>query len=272
MTKQAYPEYKVEDIGPVEAAELLMANTHNRNLRQRVVNTYAQDMRDGAWQENGESIKIATDGTVVDGQHRLHAIVESETKHRVLVVRGLSMATQETVDGGAKRTFSDVLRLRGEANYVSLAAAVRRVHLWKSGARRLQAGRQTPSTTQLLHTLEAHPELRHTVQLTALVTSHVPITMGVLSLCHWLFGQIDVDDCEFFFARLKDGVGLMERDPVYVLRRTVINAQTDRSRLVETQMTAFVIKAWNAYREGRQIQVLAFRPGGANPEKFPEPK
>lgn len=269
--QQTYPAYGVQDIGPDEAKEILLGNTHNRHLRSRVVNMYADDMRSGAWRENGESIKIAVDGTVLDGQHRLHAIVESQTRHRVLVVTGLPMETQETVDGGAKRKFADVLKLRGEVNCVGLAAAVRRVHLWEAGGRRGLRGGVNPTTTQMLTTLEKYPELRRSVQITALVGTHVPLPTSVLSLCHFLFERLDYEDTEFFFARLRDGVNLDQTDPIYVLRRTVVNANTDRSRLVETQMIALVIKAWNAYREGRSIQVLSFKPGGSSPEKFPEP-
>ena len=32
-----------------------------------------------------------------------------------------------------------------------------------------------------------------------------------------------------------------------------------------------VIKAWNAYRNGDELRLLRFKPGGANPEKFPMP-
>lgn len=272
MTTQNYPTYEVEDIDPVRAEEILSRNTHNRTVRGRVVRAYAEDMRNGAWQENGESIKLAVDGTVVDGQHRLHAIVESETKHRVLVVRGLPMETQETVDGGAKRKFSDVLKLREEPRYVALASVTRRCLLWDQGYRGRESHRTPPTVAQMLAFIEAHPEVRRSTEVAASVSAHAPLSASIVGLCHWLFEDLDFEDAEFFFGRIKDGVGLTERDPVYVLRRTLANARTDRSRLLENQATAFVIKAWNAYREGRQIQFLAFRPGGANPEKFPEPK
>lgn len=273
MTEQEqYPAYRVEIISPDTARELLTYNTHNRNIRGRVIAAYAVDMAAGNWRENGESIKLAKDGTVLDGQHRLHAIIESDTSQRMLVVRGLPMETQETVDGGAKRKFADVLKLRKETRYISIAALARGVHLWQIGHRGRGTGRYVPTTSQLLATLDEFPDIRYSAEVIDSVHLHIPIHKSILGLCHWLFNRIDADDCAFFFDRLKDGAGLMANDPIAVLRRTVIDNMHERSRLSGTVVLAYVIKAWNAYREGREIALLKYRQGGAKPEQFPEPK
>ena len=85
--------------------EWLGFNTHNRNLRQRQCSASCTstrpDMEAGNWQWNGESIKFAEDGTLLDGQHRLAAIAESGVTLPVLVVRGLPNETQETAVDGA---------------------------------------------------------------------------------------------------------------------------------------------------------------------------
>lgn len=281
-TKQpAGPTYDVEDIDPVAAKELLVGNTHNRSLRWRVVDMYAEDMRAGNWQENGESIKITPDGTVVDGQHRLHAIVDSGTTQRMLVIRNLPMETQTVIDTGAKRTFADVLKLRGEPHYNTVAAVARRVDLWQRGIRTTK-GNFVASNTQLLATLDAYPDIRVSSEVGASVRAHVPITAAALGLTHWVFSHLPTRDAEdltqlsedvkTFFDRLADGADLSVNHPVYVLRRTAIEGSHTKSRINESIMTAYVIKAWNAYRAGRTISLLRYRPGGANPETFPEPE
>lgn len=267
----AQPSYEALDIDPDLAREMLGHNTHNRNLRYRTVGAYAADMAAGKWRDNGETIKIAVDGTVIDGQHRLSAIIESETKQRMLVVRNLPMQVQETVDAGIKRTFGDVLKLRGETDTMNLAAACRRAVMWESGER-ARGGSFVATTAQMLEVLGRHSSLRYSITVSASVRRHLPIQGSVLSLCHWLFSQIDNEDCDAFFERLKDGAGLEPQHPVAVLRRTVIDNMTAKSRITEAVMTAYVIKAWNAYRDGRDISFLRFRPGGANPDVFPEPQ
>lgn len=266
------PTYEVVDITPDKAREMLAYNTHNRNLRGRVVAAYAEDMRMGGWAEDGQSVKFAADGALLDGQHRLAAVIEADVPVRMLVVRNLPNEAQENMDTQAKRTFGDVLKLRGEDRFIALAAAARRVHLWETGFRKKGSGQISPTNRQMLQTLDKYPWLRSTVSVSESVRQHVPIHGSILALCHWLFVQIDADDCNHFFSRLADGVNLAEGDPIHVLRRTVFKENTDRSRIADTVLLAYVIKAWNAFREGRKISILRYRPGGANPEAFPEPQ
>ena len=64
-------------VTPELAAEWLTHNTHNRGLKPIAIKRFAEDMTTGDWQWNGESIRFAADGTLLDGQNRLHAIVDS---------------------------------------------------------------------------------------------------------------------------------------------------------------------------------------------------
>jgi len=271
------PDYQLVDITPELATEWLRSNTHNRNLRQRVVGSYATDMAAGAWVEDGQSIKFSTDGVLLDGQHRLAAIAKAGVTIRMLVVRGLPDSTQDTMDTGAKRTMADVLKLRGEANYVALASALLRVHQWQNGARR-SIGRGNspdvrPTHRQLLQLLQDQPEIRRSAEIGVRVRNALPMPSGCTALCHWLFSRIDQGDTAFFFARLIDGAGLQTDDAVYALRRSAeLNAKDKARSTSEPYTIALIIKAWNAYREGRPVRLLQFKSGGANPEQYPEPK
>ncbi|MEV6504844.1 hypothetical protein AB0M61_01820 [Streptomyces sp. NPDC051642] len=280
------PVYTLVDITPELAKKWLAQNTHNRNLRERVVNGYAADMRDGNWVEDGQSIKFAkgdvvlldkppvVGGALLDGQHRLGAIVTADITVRMLVVSNLDDSTQEVMDTGAKRVLGDVLKLRGEPYSVALAATLMRVYQWEKGYRKnlKSAGHARPTHRQLLEVLDRHPELRRSVEIGDRVRKVGRLTSSTVGLCHWLFNSVDSDDCAYFFARLADGVKLDSDDPIYALRRVLENFAADRGRPDEAIVTALVIKAWNAYREGRTVGVLAFRPGGARPEPYPEPK
>lgn len=265
------PRYEVIEITPEMAREMLTYNTHNRSLRDRQVKSLAADMADNAWVEDGQSIKFGTDGALLDGQHRLAAIIEADVKIRMLVVHNVPNAAQENMDTQAKRTFADVLKLRGEARSVALAAAARRVYMFEHGAPSGHAN-FNPTYRQLLQTLDTYPWLRDVTETTTRVSAQVPIPAGTLSLCYWMFVRIDPDDCVFFFARLSDGTGLLDGDAIHVLRRTVFAEQRGSARIHDTVMTAYVIKAWNAYRHGRKIGLLRYRPGGAKPEAFPTPE
>lgn len=263
---------EIAEITPDLAREWLGFNSHNRHLRQRVVHAYAADMASGNWQWNGESIKFSKSGVLLDGQHRLASIVESGVTISMLVIRELPDETQQTVDGGAKRKFSDVLALRGERSSVALASIIRRVALWESGARKAESPIYAPTNAQMLQTLEKYPWLRSTALQSVTVSRNSGLPASVVGLCWWLFSQLSSDDADFFFSRLSDQQGLAKGDAVYELARSVRDAKDRRGSRSITHLTAITIKAWNAFRDGTTMGILVYRPGGSHPEKFPEPR
>lgn len=77
-----------------------VATNTNRTLRKSRVEQYAADMKAGRWQLNGEAIKFDNTGRLLNGQHRLHAIVLADVTVKMLVVSGLDPNTQTTMDTG----------------------------------------------------------------------------------------------------------------------------------------------------------------------------
>lgn len=271
-------EVQIVNVTPAIAAEWLAHNSHNRNLRERVATMYATDMINGDWRWTGETVKFNYDGSLSDGQHRLRGVViAGETKPNIsvpfLVVTGLDPASQEDIDRGLPRKFSDVLALRGEANPSALGALVRIVHNWEDNRRRNLFQISSYTVAQLLRTLDAHPELRETVTEAQRLAGHCDLSGSMIGLGLWIFAQIDEEDARYFFERLADGQGLVKGDPIYELRNHLNNLkQNVRGERSRTYMFAVLIKAWNAYRAGEKVGVYKWRMGGAKPEAFPEPK
>lgn len=273
MTHISQPQITVEDISPEIAQEWLLYNKNNRPLKRSQIDKFAADMRANNWRVNGEAIKFSDTGRLLDGQNRLHAAIQAHATFRSAVVRGLDdELDQMTMDTGARRIYADVLRMRGETNSVVLASATRSLYGWLKGSRSFGGPAVNASNAQLDATLLEHPELRD--QITAITrisqTAHIPTT--VLGAVWWAFHQLDVADADYFFERLISDVDHHTGDPILALRRLLTNRYNDKG--VHTTMTyqaAFIIKAWNAYRDGRSVTQLTFKPGGASPEKFPEP-
>lgn len=265
------PDVRVELITPDRAREYLGCNTHNRNLRSAVVQSYAADMVAGDWLWNGESIKFDADGILVDGQHRLAAIVESDKAVRMLVIRDLGSRVQETVDGGVKRRFCDVLNLRGEKHYVTLATACRGVTLWETGGRYFSGGGQF-TNAQMLATLEKYPWLREGMTTINRVARDSGLPARVGGVAWWLFMTIDPEDAEHFFERLCSDEDNHAGNPIFELRKSIARSFSTRGERSVVYLLAVTIKAWNKYRAGETAALLTFRPGGAKPEAFPEPK
>lgn len=121
-------QVSVETITPKQAEKYLQFNTSNRTLRKSLVSQYARDMTNSKWKLTHQGIAFNCDGTLLDGQHRLAAIVESGTTIDMLVVRGVDSRHQLVMDDHAKRSAYDALTLtKGEVVTATDVAIVRAV-------------------------------------------------------------------------------------------------------------------------------------------------
>jgi hypothetical protein len=112
-------------ITPEYALELLSNNTGNRRVKEQVVARYVKDMLAGTWKEDtGELIKIAKDGTILDGQHRLLAIVKSGVEISLHVATGLSNEIFSVIDTGASRNASDTLFVSSIENSTIISRSI----------------------------------------------------------------------------------------------------------------------------------------------------
>lgn len=268
------PTVDWETITPAIAQGLLdHHNTHNRPLNRVRVTSLAADMTAGRWAVNGETIKVATDGTLLDGQHRLAAIVLSGVAVRILVVRNVAPDAQDTMDTGGKRSFGNQLSLHGEANASQLAATVRTVWVWLHYADRFAAGTATrpPTSTELLEVLRANPELRDDMPLVRRLGTAANMPGQVAGLCVWLLRNVNADDATAFFTALETGVGLQADSPIYLLREHLLRRPVAGDRMAIRALAALTIKAWNKWRRGEPCTALRWVQGGAHPESFPVP-
>ena len=266
----------VVDVTPELAEKWLAHNTHNRNPKRSKSAQYADDMTYGRWSFNGEPIQFADDGTLLNGQNRLLAVVESGITVPFVVVWNLPFEAQDDMDTGALRKFSDVLTMKGEVNTATLASLIRFCKSWETGDVRSAMFAGNLSISSGLRYLDRNPEMR---ELTNWAMNHRagPLSPTLMGGLYWACSRVDDDhaleDAEFFFDRLVDGQGLLQTDHIYILRKALETRATAGSstRRTRSMAAALTIKAWNAYRDGEPINVLSWRQGGANPESFPEP-
>lgn len=106
-------EIKREWITPAMAKEYLQHNTANyRSLNKYRVLSYSEDMKNGKWQFNGEAITFGKDGRLLNGQHRLHAIVKAGVPVEMLVIFGLDDGVN-IYDIGGGRSTAQIAKARG---------------------------------------------------------------------------------------------------------------------------------------------------------------
>lgn len=104
--------YRWQLVTPEQATQWLDRKATNRSVAQTRVNLYAAEMCAGRWLENHQPIAFSADGTLLDGEHRLWAVIEANVTVGMWVAEGLTETARLTVDQGRSRSVADALRVQ----------------------------------------------------------------------------------------------------------------------------------------------------------------
>lgn len=246
----------VQRITPDMAKIMLGSNKNNRKLRKHRVLQYAEQMKRGQWQTTGEAIKFASDGSLLDGQHRLHAIVESNVTIEMLVVGDLDLSTFKVLDSGMTRRPADAMRALGIANGPQKAAAVRvyiaadagidvgNTHHVSSLVTRTDVANYVLDNEELVNDATRSA---NTVYSTC--RGHRPSWAALYMLIANKHGKLEA---ELFMRAVADGSGLDEGDPRLTLRNWSVR---NSGRTTKEHLAAYV-RAFNAYKDNEQMHIL----------------
>lgn len=117
-----------EKISPNQAFIWLdQNNTINRRIRLSLVDKYARDMTNGKWVTTGDPISFDWENVLLEGQHRLSAVVKSGMTIEFTIVRGLDPKSRMVHGIGAARRPADILKILGWQTNNSLVAIVRSI-------------------------------------------------------------------------------------------------------------------------------------------------
>jgi hypothetical protein len=247
-------------ITPRMAKKWLAKNSKNRPLSERTVAYYADMMRRGLWVLNGDTIRFDEDGTLIDGQHRLAAVVMSNTSIQSYVINDLPKAAFFTIDEGKPRSFSDRLASWNEKNYTTLGGALSNLLRLRDATYNLPNPKTNPRDLKAL--LDKHPGIREAV---AESMGSKVLRAAMQASFRYVFGLIDAERAKLFFERLEEGVGLTKDMPEYQLRQVLLTRLSHGAKLDMRQLAAFVIKAWNAAFTNQPLKLLKFQEAEAFP-------
>lgn len=290
VKKKPVSSPKAEEL-PIEAEEMLVTpeqamewlsekNKHNREMRPARLKQYIEDINGERWARTGETIKFDTNGNLLDGQHRLQAIFETGKAQRCLVARNVPPSSFMHIDTGAVRQGGDVLSIAGYENAKLLSAAARFAsQLDKIGRGEMgytSLGKLRLPNDELLRWVGEHPSILYSLGMfTSRGARAVMSPPSLFRALFWYLAQVDGTDARAFFDTAASGVGLVEGDPILVLRNTLM---AEKAKAVRSDTrpywyyAAITIKAWNAFRRGKSVKQLRFSSsGGSNREAWPQP-
>jgi hypothetical protein len=260
------------------AKKLLGQNAeNNRNVRPGKVDQYVRDMLAGHWPITGETIKVNTEGVLMDGQHRLTALIEAARINPgievpMLIAYNVDPSVMPVLDTGVPRGLHDLVGIAHSAKQSHLVAAVvRRILQWEQGNYLGASGRAggVPTHTECLIRLEKDVEGFVAAAARGRDVQQSRLAPGAPSgTAFYLFRQIDAEKAHTFFDHLISGENLS--GSILTLRNRLIRAD----RLKAHEYVALYVRTWNAWCEGR---VLGHVPVSGNSGKltnqnFPLPK
>ncbi len=264
---------RVQTITPDKAEEMLAANTANRPLSRSTVRAFADAMRRGDWLVTHQGIAFDTDGTLVDGQHRLAAVIEAGEPIEMTVFTEVEPHTFDVLDTGKRRNAADVLAIEGEKSTRTLASMVRTIWLYYNRPDTSWSGGGAGVTNhQVVQTLAAHPRLREYVQLGEDISTETGMMRSAAGAAAYLVEQGNRGKK----ARLADwhegiieGAGLRKNDPRLVFRRAMFGMArrqgAPQRRRDTREQVALYLKAFNAWAAGETLNQLRFSPGEGLP-------
>jgi hypothetical protein len=263
---------RVQIITPARAADWLRANTTNRPLSRPVVRSFAEAMRRGEWLVTHQGIAFDVNGVLVDGQHRLAAIIEADQPVEVTVFTDVAEGAFDVLDTGKRRTAADVLAIEGEKNSILLAAMVRIVWLYQNRPDLNWSGGAAGVTNhQIVQTLEQHPKVRDFVGLGEQIAAATGMIKSAAGAASYLVEQaVKRADLTPWYDGIIEGTGLSKGDARLQLRRVMFNMTRSHAgqpmrRRDTREHVALYIKAFNAWHTGQALAHLRYTAREAMP-------
>lgn len=247
-------DVRIEEVTPEIASKWLLRNTGNRHVRQGHLEGLVRTMEGGSWAFNGDSVCFDVEGVLIDGQHRLMAVVRSGVPIWVVVVRGLQAHSQDTIDLGAEREVGDQLQLRGVKSARARAAVAGLLVRWEGISPTASTLRSYQATRPeiLSRALEDDAEL---ATVAARSYPHIKAPPSVVGLAWHLCCSGESGDVDRFFEGLNTGADLPKGSPILKLRNQFEQLRAQRwSKPPSTELLLrYIWLAWDAFRSGRQL-------------------
>ena len=254
----------------------------NRPINLRKVNDYAVEMLKGNWRFTHQGIGFSKKGFLIDGQHRLLAILqaaevgatEGEVEYapnpkiriRMLVTEGLDDDVFDKLDTGLQRRSDQILAIAGYYNQNRLASAARLLYLYDNHDykfwNRVKVTNQEILNTVRTTDINEYLAISNLLAPVGFMASSVIVGSFLCERSYPTGAHLD------FVESLKSGADLTADHPALALRNYVIRSKrSGRIRRDAFVHLALYIKAWNDTCNGMLRQVVAFRSG----EDFPKP-
>lgn len=243
-------------ITPAMAEYILKrCNAGNRPLRKSKIEQYAKAMKEGLFLLTSQGISFDPDGTLNNGQHRLHGIVRSGMPIRMYVTFGESKDAFHVIDTGGVRGAADSLYVAGHKNVNVLASSARLLKIIED-----RATKGSYSNKQMIEFVESHAGLPHAVTAAWPVYNKFRCSIAAPTVaCYFIITKSRRPELlASFTSSLVDGTNLAKGSALLKFREGLMQKKLDTkcrdSFTRGASVAASMIIAWNSWAYDRPIR------------------
>lgn len=265
-------EFQKVLVTPEMANGYLSKNKGNRRPKMPTVLRYSNEMKAGKWKENtGELIKISKQGNVLDGQHRLMAVVHSKESIYFHFAFDVDENVFDVLDTGSLRNASDSFHIKGVKNANAVPAMIALADALNKGkveVRGIQKN-QKLSNADLLNKYMENPEYWDDVATHTITWYHNFAKIIVPSMIGGVYSSLKDTNEELalkFMNELCTGIDITN-STIYLLRNALMKDKVSNKKMQTSMKLALILKAWNFYKSNKVTKVLYWNP---LIEKFPQ--
>ena len=258
-------------ITPSMARSILEKNKVNRPINPSNIGFLMNEINKGNFLYNGEPIIISKCGMLIDGQHRLHACIETGINIEANIVDDVSIESMQTIDTGRNRTASDVFNINGIRNATQAAAVSLNClnkfttvkNLGNNSQAARKAGRIKFSNTDIINFYRFNSyfidELINFSQRILNRGINI-IPQSKIGGFIYLFSFDDFYAAVDFFRELVLGISVRESNVALLIRNKFINDKMNSAKLGEAMKRDLMIKGFNLYRNNESRKVISIKP------------
>ena len=266
LTKNLYNKVKsgaivaeVIKLNPSFANFLLHRNFGNRDISNSELKNAVDAIKLKNWKLNGQPIIISKTMRLLDGQHRLIAIIQSNTTIEILVVWNIEDDTFDTIDSGKKRSNADVLVCSGIPSRIARPLAVCTKHELSYRKNGLISGThffsRSIKSTHIYDEVMKNDKLREAVEfILTFKVGMLPMQAGGLAFLIYRFSCFHQEMSRKWMTDFIQGSDLAQNDARLWVRNRIISDKTfNRNQDIVIKMS-YIIKAWHSQCYGRELK------------------
>src|SRR3990167_9217085 len=210
---------EIVTLTPERATELLEHNSLNRPLVDQHVQRIARQIIEDKWEYNGDTIKIADGGDVLDGQHRLWAVIEAKKSVETGIAYGVPRSAFATIDTIRRhRSFADTLSLCGAGRYrQAMGSALAWLLRWQ---RQTMENYREPKSrienSDIETAYASHPRMLEAVERATKLRTLANVS--IMAFVYYAVANRNVELADRMMDTLENPAGVSVSDPFFRLR------------------------------------------------------